>query len=43
MTFKMLCVARSEHDLFIVYTGTDGHSTGANTLFSVSIQTIFEG
>lgn len=41
--FKMLCVVCTERDIFIVYTVIDGHSTGANTLFSVSIQTILKG
>lgn len=43
MAFKMLCVACTESDIFIVYTVIDGCSTGANPLFSVSIQTIIKG
>lgn len=43
MAFKMLCVACTESDIFIVYTVIDGCSTGANALFSVSTQTIIKG
>lgn len=43
MAFKMLCVACTESDIFIVYTVIDGCSTGANALFSVSIQIIIKG
>lgn len=32
-----------QRDIFTVYTVIDGHSTGANALFSVSIQTIIKG